>query len=349
MALSKPITITQIGTAIGSNSTKVSELCTSDSINKLSRYKPVENPNVVGEMTDAQFQEVNWGYSIPEMITQTDFRNYLVSGTIPTQWASPSSNARELQYGWYYIKPSTWFRMLDFNRYDHSTNGSLLGEMSCTTTTGTTFTVYYYAGIFSVADFGYTQGMHFGIAILTPDNILYFKTALDSGTIGQITLSVDEKSQVFNTNGTYQIFAIATTESVALTNQMTGFVVLPATTMAVSYQSGGSETDQYIYVRLDDVMNGSCTLYLENNGTSSYTLSGIYVGLYETDGEGNPTKRKLSYGPYSLTAIGGTTSSIMIDTSDYDLTDMEVGVKIYAPTTTDAQVKIDYSFHIYNT
>lgn len=327
------------------------ELCRATSVNPKSRYKPVEYAASTGPLGESQFKEADWGYRVPEVITQTEFRNYIVNGTVPTKWQSPESTAVNMGYGWYYIKPSTWHRLRDFNGYNHKTSGSLLGEMSCSSVQGTTLTIWYYAGIFNIGEFNAMQGMHFGVAILTPNNTLYFKTtqgAIDSGASGQIVLSSSEKSQIFSTNGTYKIYAIATASNEDVTNQLTAFVALPAEMLSVSYTAGGTEPTKSVYIRLDNVSADWVTIYVENRGTTSVTVNDLYIGVYTTDGAGNPSHREQRYGPISLTAAAGTTSSSTIDISEaYVGADMEMGVKIETYSNAPSHWNIDYTFHTF--
>ena len=339
--LNKPITMSEISACLGVGSLNLRTLCQSNAVNPKSRYKPVES-DYLGPMTDALYKGVNWGYRVPEMVGNTDYRNYIVSGVVPSNWAAQSSADISMGMGWYYRARTQRYRMLDFDGYDHTQSGNLLGELSCSSTSQSTFTVYHSSGIFKYNEFEKTASYHWGIAILTPSNTLWFKSVLDSGG-ESITLSASEKSSVFNQNGTYRIFGIITAENVSLDNRIGGLIPMPNTELSVSYTSGGGETVQNILVRLEQ-HGGEWYVYLENNSSSSYTVSNIKVGVYDLDDSGSASHINLDCTPVTLTASAGTTSSAVLNVWDYNGPNgVLVGIKIYKTDNVSSNVKVDYS------
>lgn len=333
------------------------ELCRAASVNPKSRYKPVEYAASTGPLGDAQFKAANWGYSIPEPVNSTVYRNYIVSGTTPSGYGyeKPYSDSIDMGRGWWYIKPTTWYRLQDFNKYNHKNKtGSLLGDVYCGVSY-TSVSISYTAGVISMYEVGDLSSMHFGCAIRTPNNTIWYVTTLNSGSKTDITLGEADKKKIFTTAGTYTIYGLAVQDNSGVTNQVGAVIPLPDCEASFNVSSdiingGGGEVTKSVYIRLGNISADWATLYVENRGSSSVTVSNLRVGVYETDGAGNPAHRSYLSGYITLTAGAGTTSSTTIDISGgYIGEDMEMGVKIESYSGAPSHWNIDYTFYIFRT
>lgn len=110
MALSKPISISTIKTALGVNYSSVGQLCTSTAINKWSKHKPVALAKVT-ELSDSDFQLVNYGITVPSTgySSLTAMVTAIVAGSVDWAYQRPTGGISVAPY-----------RMLDFNKYNHS-------------------------------------------------------------------------------------------------------------------------------------------------------------------------------------------------------------------------------------
>lgn len=98
--ITAPISVKgDIGYVLGSNSGDVKTLCLLPNINPWSAKKPVEH-NSPAYTTDQKFTELLYGLDNQKR-------------TLGQLSAFPSS------FYWKYNKPSTWFRVMDFNGYNH--------------------------------------------------------------------------------------------------------------------------------------------------------------------------------------------------------------------------------------
>ena len=98
--ITAPVSIDDVASALGHGSYDLGTLCQSDKINKWSRRKPIQ-VNQVTELTEAQWKSNNYGYIIPTYYSRNETWNAFVSGT-----------------GWDYTKPTSYFRLTDFEEYN---------------------------------------------------------------------------------------------------------------------------------------------------------------------------------------------------------------------------------------
>lgn len=221
--LTKPITTAEIASCIGVPSGDVGHLCVSNNINPLSKYKPVENPNVIGEMTDAQFAEVDWGYRIPiDPINLTTFANYIRNGVIPQGWEEPLDAFNgfvAMGMGWYYIRPFTWGRMLDFDRYNHNTKQSLFSTITAPEkvySDTTSVQIDLARGTFWLRDFDRftTNSCHLAVIVTKVDGgALYFKSATEEESgFAKVVFNQEELRQIFSSAGEYVCYVVASAD-----------------------------------------------------------------------------------------------------------------------------------------
>lgn len=98
--ITAPVSVlNDIGYVLGSNSGDVKTLCLLDTINPWSAKKPVEH-NSPARTTDQKFAELLYGMD-PQKKTIAQL------ATVPSG------------FYWKYNKPETWFRVLDFDGYNH--------------------------------------------------------------------------------------------------------------------------------------------------------------------------------------------------------------------------------------
>lgn len=226
--LTKPIYVDsaggEVGKCIGESSGDWRTLCRSNKINPLSKYKPIENPNARGELTDAQRKEWNWGYYIAEeSIGLSAFVSYVNSGILPSAWQNPdSNNYRDMGCGWYYRKPETYSRILDFDKYNHYAP-ALFSEVAAPSKV-TSDTSYMYIDLFKgsfwLNDFRVfeSNNAHLGVCIIKEgSSTSRFKSILSadsSNSYGKIEFDKNEINAVFVEGaGKYRVYVVATMDN----------------------------------------------------------------------------------------------------------------------------------------
>lgn len=125
--LEKPISISNLRTLLVNSSWSLGNLCTSSTIAKWAKYKPVRHSSTA-ELTEAQRKSVNCG-----MVAPTDS-----SGNINALNHPEDAAARV----WVYNRPRgyngggagvhEWYRMLDFNGYDRTATNPPTKALSST-------------------------------------------------------------------------------------------------------------------------------------------------------------------------------------------------------------------------
>lgn len=213
----------EISKCIGVASGNLGHLAKHKNINPLSKYKPVENPNVLSEMTDAQFKEVDWGYQIPiNPVNLTVFSNYIRNGVIPEGWEEPlgaTNGFVPMGMGWYYIRPMTYRRMLDFDKYNHNTRLPLFSTITAPEkvySDTTSVQIDLARGTFWLDDFNtlVTNSAHLGVIVTKAESgPLYFKSVTEEETgFAKVIFTAAEVRQIFREAGEYLCYAIATSD-----------------------------------------------------------------------------------------------------------------------------------------
>lgn len=286
--ITAPVSIDDVASALGVGVYDLGTLCTSDRINKWSRHKPV-SINQVQEVTDEQLAAINYGWNIPSYNTMKAAWNAYVAGT-----------------GWDYIRPSSYFRLTDFNGYNHQQESPLEATLQNTTVSvGGTIGISC-IGIEDIMTWGafagyapYYTGIQIGIMC---SNGYYYPL---TGPQGQTILEIDfEKlnavatSGVFSAGNTYTFCPVLTTwtgngsvRTWTYINQddMTGtWWLLPTNTLQVSIISsgtggGGGGTNPPVSDSLDLTAETVSMTYTEG---STYSYSNISFNLNMTLGSG---------------------------------------------------------------
>ena len=284
--LTLPITITEICDCIGVSSRVLRDIGRADSINPLSKYKPVESGEI-GPFSDANFKAANWGYHIPPLTRVADYIQWAVNGVLPQGWEKPTSDARDMGSGWYYLKPDTWRRIQDFSRYNHKTTAPLFADAianSELSQNSTSLIVTFQKGTFALNEFGDLADFHLGVIVAKEGSITaYFKTIVDAGADANyptITFSKSEIAKIMGTNyGNYKVYVVAAADSVqnidnTADNYMSSVSVrpLPVAPAVVNYKyQGTAQADirfsfANLVVEYDYI---SFSLYAENTGDAA--------------------------------------------------------------------------------
>lgn len=105
-----PVSVADVGSALGSNSVDVGTLCQYPSIKKWAKYKPMVY-NTPAELTDAQRCDLdNWGLTnIPYFIRAADMAAFMSIGK-----PAPSNGAKTGYFLWDRPGDSDWKRLTDF-------------------------------------------------------------------------------------------------------------------------------------------------------------------------------------------------------------------------------------------
>lgn len=300
------------------------ELCRAASVNPKSRYKPVEYAASTGPLGESQFKAANWGYRIPPITRIGDYMSYVVNGATPSGWESPASDARSMGYGWYYIKPVTWYRLQDFNKYNHKTSAALFSDIIANSSINqntSSLIVQFNRGTFALNEFGDLADHHLGVIIAKEGSTTaFFKTIVDSGADANhptITFTRAEMNRIFVSGyGNYKIYAVATTDNAQNINNSASYyatsfslrplVVSPAT---VNYQyQGVTSADIAFHITnlLVDYQEISFDLYASNTGDAAGSVgkANIRYDVNALDDSGNEYNKGLA----NLDSSGGSVS-----------------------------------------
>lgn len=158
--ITAPITISNVKECLSESTYNLGKLCTSSKINKWAKYKPVQFTSVTS-ISDQSRYEVNYGIDV----------NSAYSLDIASLFTKAASNP-----DWAYIKPTSYFRLGDFDKYNHKAEQPYRYSFpdSDTTNTSTFSTTFYIringnSEINPVTDFAYIDALNkdlfkFGIA-----------------------------------------------------------------------------------------------------------------------------------------------------------------------------------------
>ena len=100
--LSAPISIAEVAQCLGVSSQDLGTLCLSTAINEKSKHKPFQNTSAT-KMTEAQRRAANYGHA---------FMSYDTPGAAIAAVAAGTN--------FVYTRPYTWYRLLDFDGYNHN-------------------------------------------------------------------------------------------------------------------------------------------------------------------------------------------------------------------------------------
>lgn len=107
--LTGPIETAEIAECIGVASRDVRTLCTSDNIKMWAKYKPADVDSM-GVLTEEERAAASYGIE--------ENTEYSIVGS--ESWSEAFTNAENGIYSWGYKKPTTKYRMLDFDGYNHN-------------------------------------------------------------------------------------------------------------------------------------------------------------------------------------------------------------------------------------
>lgn len=310
--ITEPIIVEEIAACIGVSSGDVRELCTSKNINPLSKYKPVESPNVRYKMTDALFADVDWGYRIPiDPINLTAFANYIRNGVIPQGWEEPldaTNGFNDMGMGWYYIRPMSKYRMLDFDKYNHNTRQSLFSTITAPEkvfSDTTSVQIDLARGVFWLHDFSRftTNSCHLAVVVTKVEGgALYFKSATEEESgFAKVVFSQEEIRQIFSSAGEYVCYVVASADSGQnilqsgadyISGSGIGIWPLPVTSATIIYTDTTSgSSDNVLNFNIKDFIaeEKNITFMLEayNNTSIAKEVQWVRYKIDVIDDEGN--------------------------------------------------------------
>lgn len=247
--ITAPVSISDVNSVLGHGSTDLGTLCLSDKINKWSFYKPVDKKQLY-KMSDSDYFSVDDGFAIPRF---NSARN---------AWSAIVNDTAE----WTYIKPSSYFRLADFDGYNHNAetwfNIQLIGSSSVELGSTVHFTmntnVSWLVNNFNtfkqyinlsggVLDFGFL--LH--DVSSSGDGVYYYKRCdvLDISTDGKgLFIKLPSTTNELNT-GTYKIVPVLTTDTNHAVDSIYypskdeisySWYVLPCSPITITIDKGGS-------------------------------------------------------------------------------------------------------------
>lgn len=231
--ITAPVTISNVKECLSESTYNLGKLCTSSKINKWAKYKPVQFTSVAS-ISDQSRYEVNYGIDV----------NSAYSLDIASLFTKAASNP-----DWAYIKPTSYFRLGDFDKYNHNAVQPYRYSFPDSDTTNTnTFSTTFYIVVNSnseinpVTDFAYIDQLNkdlfkFGVAYKHKD-----------WSTDQIQFAVGSS-----------LSSNPSTIEIPLTfSKMGEYTLLPV----ITQESGGTST-------------AAPTIYLPN-GYRTYTLIRVY-------------------------------------------------------------------------
>lgn len=353
---------------LGISTNEYRAILLANTINPYSKKKPVENPNVYGHLTDAQFAEVDWGYRIPSVgIKQDAFREYVRNGTVPSGWGAPAAanGSVSLGFGWYYVRPQTLGRPADLIGYSHYTKRQLFGEVSVPSqgVNQNTQSMYlqFNRGTFSLNDFKTYANMHIGFIIMKQgSNTVWFKSIPDSGTDANyptITFSKAEMTAMFAGGyGSYDVWAVATPEYVQnlvsgnayYSTQFTQIYPLPGSKATFTYsQETVSRADiKFVFRNLEtDGRYVYFDLYAKNTGNAAGAVNIVnlryFIAARDADGttwEQSAIDSLASYGSKTSGSVSIPTGGNEVYIDTYNSIPYAAYRYLTAPWYTDVQI-----------
>ena len=113
------VSIEDVRTVLNYNSNDLGTLCgnSNNNVNKWAKHKPIVYPNVLAQLTDAQFKEKNYGLTIPNPLTgsYTKIDDVILNAETAYAYTKPSGQM------------ASPFRLTDFNKYSHSVQAPING------------------------------------------------------------------------------------------------------------------------------------------------------------------------------------------------------------------------------
>jgi hypothetical protein len=335
--ISAPVSATDVQQVLGSSATTVSALCKSASINRWSKYKPIEYPSPNPTRSGTWYKGANGhcGFKYANAMATSPSGVKACYSLVNNGWTSEDI-------------PSTYFRLLDFDKYYHNAVPPVT-NFTCTSKVSTSGTIdaacarapYISsdsdgAGSLSFSDIGvYYNGelvslsdMYFGIVLYNGDTKVGIRT---SSTKGDLQIQVAASSFTLSQGTTYTVYPVLS--SVCYTSvkdlEASGcYIALPevspATLSCVSVESANNislkTTAAYVYASDGTTITGIAATATFTNSGSAITLSGNYLGFRFTTSTDSTTLSKGEYqytvSDFTIAAKGTKTVSFSYTTSN---------------------------------
>ena len=334
--ISAPISINaDIAPVLGVSSYYLETLCKSSTVNMWSRKKPIQ-VNQYQELTEAQWKQYNYGYSIPSYSNLPAVWNAYVNGT-----------------GWTYNKPTLYFRATDFEGYSHNARSPFNVELLNTEPAIGGTVRFSLEDISDILGWGYFSGfapkytgLQLGIMCKTDNGYGYYPmTGPDGMTILDVEwskMNCTLPTSDFTAGKSYRFCPVLTTWTGngvsrtwhTLTSSDTSgtWWLLPAANMTATIQSVTTIIEKLSFNAVTNSMtfNSTTITYSNINLTLTMYLSSTYTGtapssvkatIYCPDhypGTGTTTQRK-DIGSMSTTSLkaGGSYSSTISNTGTF--------------------------------
>lgn len=210
------ITISQVKKILNANTTKLSELCTHESINKWSYKKPLDiNKN---KIDDADIYKADCGF---------DFNNITT-----TKIAEVINNAGK--FTWVYKRPKNCYRLGDFDGYNHSEAPWFQcefqnGTTSITQSTAYNLTISFTGDMSRITQLSTFKTLDFCLLLWGAETKLYkCTTMVDMMDLTKVRITANVLYP-----GSYSIVPVLTNATTALNNT---FVNIDNTTLITFYQ-----------------------------------------------------------------------------------------------------------------
>lgn len=210
------ITISQIKKTLNADTTKLSELCTHESINKWSYKKPLDiNKN---KIDDADIYKADCGF---------DF-----DGITTTKVSEVINNAGK--FTWSYKRPTSNYRLSDFDGYNHSELPWFQSEFnndttSITQTTAYNITISFNGDMTKITQLSTFKTLDFCLLLWGTDTKLYkCATMEDMQDLTKVSITANLLYP-----GVYSIVPVMVNASTALPNT---FINIDNTTLITFYQ-----------------------------------------------------------------------------------------------------------------
>lgn len=343
--ISAPVSVTDVQQVLGTSATTVSALCKSASINRWSKYKPIEypSPNPTRSGTWYKGSKVHCGWDYTSAMVTAPANIKACYSLTNNGWTSEDI-------------PSTYFRLLDFDKYYHNAVPPV-SKFSCTDKVAaggtidaacfqnlTTDTSDGGAGSLSFADIGvYYNGelvsisdMYFGIIVYNGTTMAGIRTASSKG---RLELQVTASQFSMATGKSYTVYPVLSSVCYTSSKDILAsgcYIALPEVSPAtISCVSTESANKISLYTSAAYIYSGSTptgiavTVKITNTG-SALSFSGNYLAFRFTSNSDGTTLEKGEYqysvGDFTVAANGTktitytyTASSGFLSTKNYQV------------------------------
>lgn len=308
------ISVQDVSTCIGDNRTGISDLCTSPKIKDWSKFKPIK-VDTVQNLPEDSFKSRNYGLSFPKYNELTTMYN--------------ARGAR-----WEYERPTLYFRITDFNGYNHNAKSPLPYLADSTEVGWLSIDTELTIPIHSDVDYGDTEtdnillsdlnldgisfsNLYLGVILISPSGQVFYMTSKTPG-LDKNTLTLPWSGN--KPTGTYTAWLFASlipVDTFTGNAQLSTYILLDqkeAKTITFTQLFNWQINVDYVYLNLTELKGEIVITY---KSTAARTFPALSLGIYtfagapnESPGVNDEIKTGITIPSVSVSANGTTTQRV---------------------------------------